>query len=78
MYVIGGNDGTNFLCSCEVYDPLTNKWTFIAPMHRPRAGVGAAVVDGNLYVAGMRVNCLMIFIISVKDKSVKICQIICR
>ena len=53
LFVIGGNDGTSFLNSCENYDPLTNKWSYVPPMSRPRAGIGAAVVDGILYVAGM-------------------------
>ena len=53
LFVIGGNDGTSFLNSCEHYDPLTNRWSYVPPMSRPRAGVGAAVVDGILYVAGM-------------------------
>jgi hypothetical protein len=53
LFVIGGNDGTSFLNSCEHYDPLTNKWSYVPPMSRPRAGIGAAVVDGILYVAGM-------------------------
>ena len=53
LFVIGGNDGTSFLNSCEQYDPLTNKWSYVPPMSRPRAGIGAAVVDGILYVAGM-------------------------
>ena len=52
IYVAGGNDGSSFLSSCEVFDPMTNKWSFLAPMQRPRAGVGADVLDGMLYVAG--------------------------
>ena len=52
MYVIGGNDGSAFLSSCEVFDPMTNKWSYVAPMDKPRAGLGADVLDGILYVAG--------------------------
>ena len=52
IYVIGGNDGSAFLNSCEVYDPLSNKWSFSAPMNRQRAGLGADVLDGLLYVSG--------------------------
>ena len=52
IYVIGGNDGSFFLSSCEVFDPLSGKWLFTAPMNKPRAGLGAAVLDGLLYVAG--------------------------
>ena len=50
--MIGGNDGSAFLNSCEVYEPLSNKWSFSAPMNRPRAGLGADVLDGLLYVSG--------------------------
>ena len=53
MFVIGGNDGSSFLNSCEVYDPVSNKWSFAAPMNRQRAGLGADVLDGLLYVSGM-------------------------
>lgn len=53
MFVMGGNDGSSFLSSCEVYDPVSNKWSFAAPMNRQRAGLGADVLDGLLYVSGM-------------------------
>ena len=51
--MIGGNDGSSFLNSCEVYDPVSNKWSFAASMNRQRAGVGADVLDGLLYVSGI-------------------------
>lgn len=52
LFAIGGNDGTTFLDSCECFDPLTNRWSYITPMSSPRAGVGCAVLDEILYVAG--------------------------
>lgn len=52
LYVIGGHDGTRFLSSCECYDPLSGKWSFITPLSSPRAGVGCVVLDDILYVAG--------------------------
>ena len=52
LYIIGGNDGSTFLDTCECYDPHTNKWCSITPMSIRRAGVGCAVLDGYLYVAG--------------------------
>ena len=52
LFVIGGNDGSSFLNSCEVYDPVSNKWSFSAAMNRQRAGLGADVLDGLLYVSG--------------------------
>lgn len=52
IYAVGGNDGVSSLDKCEKYDPLLNKWTFIAPMNRHRAGAGVAELDGYLYVVG--------------------------
>lgn len=36
----------------EVYDPSADAWRAIVPMRTPRHGMGAAVVDGALYVPG--------------------------
>ena len=52
IYAVGGNDGISSLDKCEKYDPLLNKWSFIAPMNRHRAGAGVAELDGYLYVVG--------------------------
>lgn len=52
IYAVGGNDGISSLDKCEKYDPLLNKWTFIAPMNRHRAGAGVAELDSYLYVVG--------------------------
>ena len=52
LVVIGGNDGAAFLNSVECYDPLTDKWTVLPPMSRPRAGIGVAALDGLLYAVG--------------------------
>ena len=55
IYVLGGvgsgGEG-DFLKSCEVYDPLTNKWRGIAPMPDARAYLGAAALNGKIYVLG--------------------------
>lgn len=53
IYIVGGNDGTSFLNTCEAYDPVSDKWSEIAPMCTARAGIGCAVQDGIIYVAGM-------------------------
>ena len=52
IYMVGGNDGTAFLNTCEVYDPISDRWSNIAPMNTARAGIGCAVQDGILYAAG--------------------------
>lgn len=53
MYALGGNTGPVSINTCEVYDPHLDKWTFIASMNKCRAGAGAVVVDGFIYVIGM-------------------------
>lgn len=50
--MMGGSDGTQSLCSTEIYDPDTNSWTPGPSMTTCRANVGAAVVDGKLYAVG--------------------------
>lgn len=52
LYAIGGNNGTASLDTCERYDPHLNKWTFIEPMRKRRAGAGVAELHGYLYVVG--------------------------
>ena len=36
----------------EIYQPETESWRAVLPMRTPRHGMGAAVVDGTLYVPG--------------------------
>ena len=36
----------------EIYDPASDQWTFGPPMEVARAGFGATVLDGKIYVAG--------------------------
>ena len=45
LYALGGYDGSNFLSSCEVYDPASNRWRAIAPMGSKRSEMAAAVVS---------------------------------
>ena len=46
---MGGTDCNTSLNTCEQYDPLSNTWSlFVA-----RAGLGAAVVRGKIYVVGV-------------------------
>ena len=32
VYVVGGWSGNNGLANCEVYDPVKEKWSFIADL----------------------------------------------
>lgn len=50
--MIGGSDGTQSLCSTEIYDPETNTWMPGPPMTTCRANVGVAVVNDKLYAVG--------------------------
>lgn len=55
IYAVGGYgmDGES-LCSAEVYDPDTDKWTLIESLRRPRWGCFACGFEGKLYVMGGR------------------------
>lgn len=41
---IGGYDGESNLSTVEVYDPQSDKWSFVSPMKFHGGGVGAAVL----------------------------------
>ena len=52
--VFGGEDAaeTRVYADAEAYDPASNRWTELAPLPLPVQGIGAAVVDGAVYVPG--------------------------
>jgi N-acetylneuraminic acid mutarotase len=59
LYVIGGTVGSCFpsgwaanVSINEVYDIATDTWSTRAPMPTARSGIGAAVIDGKIYVIG--------------------------
>jgi N-acetylneuraminic acid mutarotase len=59
LYVIGGTVGSCFpnglasnVSMNEVYDIATDTWSTGAPMPAARSGLGAAVIDGKIYVIG--------------------------
>jgi N-acetylneuraminic acid mutarotase len=56
IYVIGGFDGTAGLSSVEEYDPITDTWTFKAPMNDALSQHEIAVVDTKIYVIGGTIN----------------------
>jgi hypothetical protein len=51
IYALGGR-WLNDLNSVEIYDPSTDQWTAGPAMQEARAGFGATVMDGKIYVAG--------------------------
>ena len=52
LYACGGYDGSVFLRTVECFDPLTNKWTFVAPMNVKRSRVALVTNCGKLYAIG--------------------------
>jgi len=59
LYAIGGMVGSCFpsgwasnVSMNEVYDIATDTWSTSAPMPTARSGIGAAVIDGKIYVIG--------------------------
>jgi N-acetylneuraminic acid mutarotase len=54
LFVVGGSTNCGVrTASMEAYDPVLNTWTSKAPMPGgPRSNMGAAVIDGLLYVVG--------------------------
>lgn len=53
IYVAGGYDGTSFLKSVEVYDPVEKKWSPVSPMNMRRSRVSLVSTNEGLFaVAG--------------------------
>lgn len=55
IYAIGGNissDNNKALSSVEIYSPLSNSWSSIAPLNTPRVGGKVEVVNGKIYILG--------------------------
>lgn len=46
------NTGEKDLASAERYDPLTDSWTSLKPMLKPRSGHGLASVKGKVHAMG--------------------------
>ncbi|MFA7418595.1 MAG: kelch repeat-containing protein [Melioribacteraceae bacterium] len=50
VLIAGGKNiyhGVKLLNTCEIYDPITKQWNYIAPMHYPRAGHSATLLPNN-------------------------------
>ena len=52
IYVVGGGDGKEWLCSSEVYNPKTDKWSLISDLKTKRWKCGLCVLNGHLYAIG--------------------------
>ena len=47
VYAVAGSDGYRCLNSAERYDPITNLWSFIAPLKINRRGLGLVEHNGE-------------------------------
>lgn len=52
IVAIGGNNGTERLRSCELYDSTKKSWHRLPPMNAARSDASAAVLNDKIYVAG--------------------------
>ena len=55
LYVLGGKTpvpDASFFDDVEIYDPVTDRWSYGQPLRSARTGSGAVVVNRTLYVVG--------------------------
>ena len=55
IFVFGGTDGSahrECLKTVERYDPQTDRWAYVSPMHQPRSSAFAFVHNEKIYVIG--------------------------
>jgi non-specific serine/threonine protein kinase len=54
LYAVGGRkfDSGNNTAAVQRYEPATDRWTPLAPLPKPLSGTGAAIINGQLLVAG--------------------------
>lgn len=52
LCVIGGADGSLALNTCEVLDPETQTWGWVADMNDARQGAACATLGNNMFVCG--------------------------
>ena len=53
IYIAGGYNGSECIRTAEVYDPVTDQWTAIAPMRSRRSGVSCIAYHGSVYAIGI-------------------------
>jgi N-acetylneuraminic acid mutarotase len=52
--VLGGGNNERTLALHSAYDPLTDRWTELAPLPRSKGSVAAVVFGGRIYAIGGR------------------------
>ena len=50
LYVVGGEGSQGTFDDNEAYDPATDSWETLSQLPTARHGMGAATVDGTMYV----------------------------
>ncbi len=52
LYVFGGRHGRGVVGSTEIYDPVSDSWSFGSPLPTPRWGAKAVAMAERIYVLG--------------------------
>ena len=52
IYAVGGYDGSSTLNSVEIFDPITNKWSYASPMKVGRRRVAIVATMDRIYAIG--------------------------
>ena len=52
MWVVGGSDGCQSLCTTEMFDFETNSWSPGPSMTSCRANISVAVINNQLFAVG--------------------------
>ena len=52
ILAMGGHNGRQRMQSVEKYDPVKDKWDFVAPMKEIRSDAGACSRAGEVFIAG--------------------------
>ena len=52
LYVFGGNNGTDYVATVQVYDPYKNKWKALPSLPAPLGFSGGAVAYGLVFMEG--------------------------
>ncbi|GAB6024625.1 hypothetical protein CHUAL_014257 [Chamberlinius hualienensis] len=52
IYVVGGYNKSGWLRDVESYNPISDTWEMLSPLHEGKEGVGAVVVHNKLYAIG--------------------------
>jgi hypothetical protein len=69
IFICGGFNGLECLNTGEFYDPTTNIWTMITPMHSRRSGIGVTSFNGLIYAVNSELNICIVFSLKTNNKA---------